>query len=258
MQHVLLDRSKPVWVLTINRPEVRNAMARQTLEELDLALAEVESAPDCRALIVTGAKGHFVAGGDLRELQQLTDPEAVRSWSTHAKAVLSRLESLPVPVIAAIEGNAVGGGCELALACDLRIAGESARFKFWEIKMAVTTGWGGGRRLVNLVGKSRAMELLLTGESVNAVHAAEVGLVNHLVPDNHALQAAITLANHIAGQAPLAVREMKALLTEVETLSPAEADARETERFVRTWMSEDHVRAVDGYFQRRAVKWQGR
>lgn len=256
-QHIKLDRSQPVWVLTVHRPECRNALARHTLEEIDDALQQAAADSAIRALIITGADGHFMAGGDLRELKTLTEGDAVAAWSGRAQEVLRHLSHLPCPVIAAMEGNAVGGGCELALACDIRIAGESARFKFWEIKLAVTTGWGGGRRLAGLVGRARALELLLTGESLNAVHALGMGLVNQVVPDGHALQAAQVLAAHIATLSAPAVREMKALIYEIEGLPEVAADALETRRFVRTWLSPDHQAAVNGYFQSRGARWQG-
>jgi len=256
-QHITLDRSLPVWILTVHRPECRNALALQTLEEIDAAVQLAAADQVIRALVVTGSDGHFIAGGDLRELKTMTERTAVEAWSRRAQEVLRNLNHLACPVIAAMEGNAVGGGCELALACDIRIAGESARFKFWEIKLAVTTGWGGGRRLAGLVGRARALELLLTGESLNAVHALGMGLVNHVVPDGHALQAALNLAGHIATLSAPAVHEMKALIYEVEGLPEVEADEREAQRFVRTWLSPDHQAAVEGYFQHRGAKWQG-
>lgn len=257
-QDLLLDQDGPVWVMTVNRVSVRNAMGRQTWEELDQALAMVEENPDCRALVLTAAGGNFIAGGDLKEVQALTTGPEVTAWSQRAKAVLNRLSRLPIPVIAAIEGHAIGGGCEVALACDLRVAGESARFSFWEIRNAVTTGWGGGRRLLDLVGRATALELLLTGETIRCERAMALGLVNLVVPDGRALAAAISLGQQIAAQPPLAVRKMKELIDGVAGLPPAAADDLETELFVQTWLSADHQEAVRSFLERRRPRWHGR
>jgi enoyl-CoA hydratase len=257
-QHLTLDTSQPVWVLTISRPEVRNAIGLSTWDELDRAIAAAGRADPCRALIITADGKDFIAGGDLKELQQLTTRSGVAGFSRRAKAVLSRLERLPIPTIAAMEGHAVGGGCELALACDLRVAGVSARFSFWEIKNAVTTGWGGGRRLLALLGRSRATELLLTGRTVGSQRALAIGLINEVAPDSQVLAGALALAEEIAAQPPMAVRAMKALIHGVDGLSPTAADDLETELFVRTWLSADHEEAIRSFVERRPPVWKGR
>lgn len=257
-QHLAFEERGPLRVVTVSRPDVRNAMGKQTWDELDKALSLVEAAPDCRALVLTAAGSDFIAGGDLKELQHVTTQPQTEAFANWAKAVLNRLSDLPVPVIAAVEGHAIGGGCEIALACDMRIAGEGARFSFWEIKNAVTTGWGGGRRLLGLTGPAIALELLLTGDTIGSDRAREIGLVNHVVPDGQALATALALGERIAAQPPLAVRAFKSLLRGLEGRSRAEADALETEHAVRTWLSVDHTEAVRSFLERRPPAWQGR
>ena len=175
-----------------------------------------------------------------------------------ARTVFDRPQELEIPVIAAIEGHAVGGGCELALACDMRVAGQGARFSFWQVRNGVTTGWGGGPRLVSLLGEAKAFELLCTGDTMGAEQALAAGLINRLAPDGEALRAAIELATQVAAQPPLAVRALKRLVRGAATMPKHEAAELETELFVQTWLSEDHREAVNAFFAKRSPKWRGR
>lgn len=254
----MIEQRGPIRIVTVNRPEARNAVNRAAWEELDQALTLAERDPACRGLILTASGPDFISGGDLKEAQSLVTAEQVRSWSDRAKAILNRIGRLPFPVIAAIEGHAVGGGCEIALACDMRIASESARFSFWEVRNAVTTGWGGGRRLQALVGRAAALEFLLTGDTIDSARALAAGLVNRVVPAGQALAAATALAEQIAAQPPLAVAAMKGLLYSAEGKTEAEADRLETDQFISTWLSADHAEAIRSFLERRPPKWAGR
>lgn len=257
MAHLILNRDRSVWVVTVNRPEARNAFSLQTWEELDQVLTAASEDPSCQGLVLAAAGANFIAGGDLKEAQSLTTEEQVSTWSNRAKAILNRIQRLPFPVIAAIEGHAVGGGCEIALACDIRIAGQASRFSFWEVRNAVTTGWGGGHRLISMVGRANALELLLSGDTINSTRALAIGLVNRVVPDGQTLPEAVALARRIAVQPRGAVAAMKELLYASERMGHAEAERLETELFVRTWLSDDHTESVRAFLERRPPRWSG-
>src|SRR5574341_2119185 len=163
-----------VATLTIQRPEVKNAIDLATMDELDRAVAALETDRTLQAIILTGAGGTFVSGGDLKSLEMLEGIEVGRSMSRKMQAILLRLEGLEVPVIAAIEGHALGGGAEVALACDIRIAASDAKIGFKQIAMGIMVGWGGGQRLRALGGRGRALDLLLTGDIVTGEVAHRV------------------------------------------------------------------------------------
>jgi len=177
------------------------------MDELDTAVAALEADRTVQAVILTGAGGTFISGGDLKSLETLEGIEAGRSMSRKMQAILLRLEGLEVPVIAAIEGYALGGGAEVAMACDIRIAASDARIGFKQITMGIMVGWGGGQRLRALVGRGRALELLLTGDIVTGEEAHHIGIVERVAPSGKALAEAEVLARQVAAQPPLAVRD---------------------------------------------------
>ncbi|HVY61084.1 MAG TPA: enoyl-CoA hydratase-related protein [Planctomycetota bacterium] len=225
---ILLDVKDGVAVITLNRPDVRNAINLAMVEEIHDALTELSTREDVLALVLTGAGGKaFAAGADIAELLARTHQDALRSINT---ALFKRVEDFPRPTIAAIRGFALGGGCELALACDMRIAGEGARFGQPEVSLGIMPAAGGTYRLPRLVGLGRAKELIFTGAIIDAREAERIGLVNRVVPDDQVLDAALEVARKIASQAPLAVRLSKlimnqaargASLTEVESVAQA-------------------------------------
>ncbi len=241
-----------IGVVTINRPEVRNALDHEAMQALAEAVASAEQTANLRALVLTGAGGQaFIAGGDVRALHShLSEADALAQHDLMA-GTLDRMAALPVPVIAALEGATRGGGCEVALACDLRIAAEDATLGFAQIHMAVTPGWGGAGRLIELVGYARAMDLLLTGRVLSAGDALAMGLVDRLCPPGKALEAARRLAGDIARQPGLAVRGIKAVLRGHLTLPPRAARARERETFARLWASPDHAEASAAFLEKR-------
>ncbi|HYB73710.1 MAG TPA: enoyl-CoA hydratase/isomerase family protein, partial [Candidatus Sulfotelmatobacter sp.] len=233
----IVDR---VATLTIRRPEVKNAIDLATMDELDRAVAALEADRALQAAIVTGAGGTFVSGGDLKSLETLEGIEAGRAMSRRMQAILLRLEGLEVPVVAAIEGYALGGGAEVALACDIRIAGADAQIGFKQIAMGIMVGWGGGQRLRALVGRARALELLLTGDMMDGEEAYRVGLVNRVVPPGNALTEAEAVARRVAAQPPLAVRAIKRALYQGEAMPRERGIAYEAECFAVLWGSRDH------------------
>jgi enoyl-CoA hydratase len=202
---LLLDVRDRVATLTINRPEKLNALSDETIAELDDAFALVERRDDIAGVIVTGAgEKAFVAGADIAELAR-QDPFTGRARALRGQAVFSRIERSTKPVIAAVNGFALGGGCELAMACHLRIAAETAKLGLPEVKLGIGPGYGGTQRLPRLVGKGRALQLILTGEMIDAAEAWRIGLVNKVVPPAELMAESERLLRQILANGPLAI-----------------------------------------------------
>jgi enoyl-CoA hydratase/carnithine racemase len=248
-----------IGVITFNRPAVRNALNWAAMHALGEAVAQAEADESLRALILTGAgSGAFISGGDLRDLHSaVREEDGLRQHDLMA-GILGRLARLPVPVIAAMEGATRGGGCEVALACDLRVAAEDATLGFVQISMAVTPGWGGALRLYRQVGYAQAMDLLLTGRILTAHEALALGLVQVLCSPGRALEAARAVAAQIGANPPLAVRGIKAVLRGYATLPEPEAAAQERAVFGRLWASADHAEASSAFLEKRPPVFRGR
>jgi len=201
-----IDRDGQVAVLTIDRPAVLNALDRSTLALLGQAFSELQQDEAVRAIVVSGAGGKaFVAGADIRELAVLS-PSGAHRQARDGQAVFDRIETLGKPVVAAINGYALGGGCELALACTFRIAAESARLGQPEVNLGLIPGYGGTQRLARCVGTGRALEMLLTGDPITAAEAHRIGLVHRVVPDAQLMEEALAVAGVLAAKAPVAVK----------------------------------------------------
>jgi len=256
-KNLTLETVDRVATLTIRRPDVKNAIDLATMDELGEAVAALEADRTVQAVILTGAGGTFVSGGDLRSLETLEGIEAGRAMSRRMQGILLRLEGLEVPVIAAIEGYALGGGAEVALACDMRIAAADAWIGFKQIAMGIMVGWGGGQRLRALVGRGRALELLLTGDVVTGEEAHRLGIVERVVPPGKALAEAEALARRVAAQPPLAVRAIKRALYQGEAMPREQGIAYEAECFAVLWGSRDHGEAVQAHFARRPPAFRG-
>ena len=207
-----LDRADGVATLTLNRPEALNAFNSEQLRLLEQMLAEVATDPAIRAVVLTGAgERAFAAGADIREMAALS-PEGGLAFGRLGHAVTRAVEALPQPVVAAVNGFALGGGCELAIACDIRIASENAVFAQPEVSLGIPPGWGGSQRLPRLVGPGMAAEMILAGRRVAAAEALRIGLVNRVVPLPDLMPAAAELAATIAANGPVAVRAAKRLM----------------------------------------------
>ena len=205
-ENLLLERDGPVAIVTLNRPKVLNALNSQTLAELAGVMAGLKADAGVRAVVLTGAgEKSFVAGADINELAALLPVEAIEH-ARRGQQVFDSIEHLGKPVIAAVNGFALGGGCELAMACTIRLAAETARFGQPEINLGLIPGYAGSQRLPRLVGKGIALEILLSGDMVGAERAYEIGLVNRVIPAADLLAAAKKLAHTLASKAPIAVR----------------------------------------------------
>lgn len=203
-QSVTLVAEDGIATLTVNRPDKLNALNAATIAELGAAIDEVRTRDDIRGLIVTGAGRAFIAGADISELAAET-PVSARELALKGQRIFGRFETSPKPVIAAVNGFALGGGCELALACHIRIAAEQAKFGQPEVKLGICPGYGGTQRLARLIGKGRALQLLMTGETIDAAEAYRLGLVNRVVAADALIQAATEMLRQILANGPLAV-----------------------------------------------------
>lgn len=251
------QREGVAWV-TINRPEKLNALNRTVLDELKICLELIQKDDSVRAVILTGAgEKAFAAGADIKELSVL-DAVCGQKASRRGQSLFDFVENLGKPVIAAIRGFALGGGCELAMACTLRIASEDARLGQPEVKIGIIPGYGGSQRLPQLVGKGRAMEMILTGEPVTAEEAHRIGLVNHVVPAVELLAAAEALARKMMANAPLAVRfSMEAVNHGMET-PQAEGEFLEASLFGLSCATEDMKEGTRAFLEKRPPKFKGK
>ncbi len=250
--------SDQIATLTVNRPEARNALNWAAQEQFAACVTAVaqtisESPPTIRVLIITGAgRQAFVAGGDLKELSSHPEPQSGARLNQIMRDALQRLTELPIPVIAAINGDAFGGGCEILTACDLRVAASHARFSFAQVKNALTTGWGGTARLVRLLGQSRALELLLTARLLTAVEAQQIGLVHRVVNEGEDWDTAVTAwANELCRLPGPTLAALKQLTYAAAHLPLAETNRLETELFVHLWSHPDHLEAMAAFVEKR-------
>ena len=258
-KNIKFDIDSKVCTVTIDRPERKNAMDVDTFLELSTVIDQVEQNDEILALILTGnGDESFCSGGDLKYLKTLDTLQKGREMSILCGNVLDRIERLNIPVIGAINGYAIGGGCEFALACDYRIASKEATFGFRQITMGIMTSWGGGKRLVRTVGKSKALMLLLTGDIISAKEALDLGLVDRLVEKNEVLPSAKALAGRIVKNAPLSIRFIKKFINSCVDMTRRDANLLETELFSILWGSEDHNEAVEAFFAKREARYKGK
>ncbi len=246
---ILLDRPAPhVARITFHRPEVRNALNRTMVDDIHAALDVLELEADLQCLIFTGSERSFVSGADISELRDRTHGDALLRINT---GLFRRIETFPSPTVAAVRGYALGGGCELAMACDLRIAGEGARFGQPEVGLGILPGAGGTYRLVRLVGLGRARELVFTGRIIDANEALEIQLVNRLVPDDGVLDAATELALEIGANSVLAVRFSKLSLNAAHELSSDAAMLMESTAQAVLFETDDKVARMTAFLERK-------
>lgn len=258
-KNLILEQRERVGLVTINRPQAQNSISIETMHEMGHLLDQVDKDTDLRALVITGAGDTaFVAGGDLKDFRSLDSFQAGRRMSLYMQGILNRFEELDQPVIAAINGYAFGGGCELAVACDFRIAAEGAQLGFRQVRFGIMTGWGGAQRLLRLVGRSKALELLLTGDIVTAQEALKIGLVDRVAPAGGVLEAALELAGRIAQNPPLALANIKRAIVKGWEMPMRAAMEYEAELFAATWDSEDHREAEQAFAEKRPPKFKGR
>jgi enoyl-CoA hydratase/carnithine racemase len=258
LENLLYEKRDRIGFITFNRPKVLNALNRKTMEELNQLLIAAREDEDVRVLILTGAGDKsFVAGADIGELAVQT-PVSGRETALFGQSVLHRLETLGKPSIAAINGFALGGGCEVALACSMRLASRTAKLGQPEVKLGILTGYGGSQRLSRLCGKGVAHELCLTGEMISADEALRIGLVNHVYELAELLPAAETLARKIIANAPLAVQfTMEAIERGVE-MPQEEGQFLEATLFGICAATEDMREGTRAFLEKRPAQFRGK
>ena len=257
-KNLRLEKRSPLAVITVDRPKVLNALNAETLTELSEIFEELAADPEIRVILLAGAGDRaFVAGADIRELAALT-PEEGRAYSLRGQGVLRRIETLGKPVIACIQGFALGGGCELAMACTLRLAADDARLGQPEVKLGIMAGYGGSQRLTRLVGRSEGLKLLLTGSIIDAREALRIGLVDEVLPAAELLPRAEALAQQIAANAPLAVAETLRAVDEGFDLPLDLALLRESVRFGGLCASADKNEGAQAFLEKRPPVWKGK
>jgi enoyl-CoA hydratase len=257
-EHLRVDKDGPVAVVTLNRPEVLNALNRRLLAELSLALVELNGNADVRAVVITGAgEKAFAAGADIGELNALESATAGAEQARMGQAVTRQIERMRIPVIMAVNGFALGGGCELAMAGDVRIASENAKFGQPEVNLGLIPGYGGSQRTTRLVGKGMAMYLCLTGEIIDAAEALRIGLVQKVVPLADLLGEAKRIGTVIATKAPLAIAACKRVIHGGAHLSLDDALELEAIEFGTLVNTADIKEGTGAFLEKRKPQWSG-
>jgi enoyl-CoA hydratase len=257
-ENILLEKRGPLAIITLNRPSVLNALNAATLNELALALEDVAGDAATRVILLTGSGAKaFAAGADISELAGL-DEAAGRAYARRGHEVLRSIETLGKPVIACINGFALGGGCELAMACTLRLASDSARLGQPEVKLGVIAGFGGTQRLPRLVGRGAALKLLLTGAIVSAAEALRIGLVDEVVAADQLMARAETLALEIAANAPIALERTLIVVDTGLDLTLDDALAEEARHFGQSCATQDKAEGTAAFLAKRPAVWTGK
>lgn len=253
MELIQFDQQDSVGIITINRPKALNALNSQVLKELDEVLDSVDLT-SVRVLILTGAgEKSFVAGADIGEMSTLSKSEG-EAFGKTGNDVFRKLEVFPVPVIAAINGFALGGGCEISMSCDIRICSENAMFGQPEVGLGITPGFGGTQRLARLIGLGKAKELIYTGSNIKADEAYRIGLVNAVYPLEELMPAALKMANKIAKNAPIAVRACKKAINEGLQVDMDKAIEIEEKLFGDCFETEDQIEGMNAFLEKRKVE----
>jgi enoyl-CoA hydratase len=257
-QNLLFEKIDGIGTITVNRPTVLNALNKQTMMELKDLIGKIATDPEVTAVIITGSgEKSFVAGADISEMRNLSALEG-RSWGKYSQAVFNEIENLPQPVIAAVNGYALGGGCELAMSCDIRIASEKAKFGQPEVLLGVTPGFAGTQRLPRLVGKGRAKELLFTGDQISAAEAYRIGLVNKVVPAGELMSVVKELALKIMSRGPVAVSLCKTAVNEGMDMDFESGQAYEAEVFGLCFATADQTEGMSAFIEKRKASFTGK
>jgi enoyl-CoA hydratase len=252
------ERRGRVALLTLNRPEALNALSLEMLDDLDARLDDIERDTGLRAVVISGeGEKAFTAGADIRHMQNASALQA-RAYAQRGHNVLNRMESFPKPVIAAVNGYALGGGCELALACDIRLSSESAKFGLPEVTLGIMPGWGGTQRLARATSPGFAKELIFTGRQVSADEAHRTGLVNHVYPGDELLDRALELGEVIATRPPWAISQAKEVVNLALDGDLQGHLARELDAFALAFTTEDQREGMAAFFEKRPPNFVGR
>ncbi len=253
-ENLIVEGEGEVSLLKINRADCLNALNSQTLDELANVLEDLRQDETVRVVVITGEGKAFVAGADIAEMRDMS-PQQARVFSQKGQGVFDQIESLGKPVIAAINGFALGGGCELALACDIRIASEAARFGQPEVNLGIIPGFAGTQRLARLVGEGKAKELIFTGEIIDAQAALSCGLVNEVVPPEQLMDETMAMARKIVAKGPVAISEAKTVIHRGLQVDLASGMALEAEAFARCYSCGQAQEGMSAFLEKRKADW---
>ncbi len=256
MNHLLTDLQENIFTITINRPDKLNALNKDLMDELDSVIKEIYNNPEIRSAIITGAgEKAFVAGADITEFLGLTTQQGM-TLAKKGQDIFFKIENSPKPIIAAVNGFALGGGCELALACHFRIASDNTKFGQPEINLGLIPGYGGTQRLTMTVGKAKAMEWILTGEMIDSKRALETGLVNHVVPQSELLSKAKSILKVINSKAPIAIT--KAIIAINSAFTGIKGYESEIFEFGECFGTEDMKEGTQAFLDKRKPAFKGK
>jgi len=251
--HIEVEKKKEIGIIMLNRPAALNILEIKTLQELGDSLSELEKDDQVRAIIITGGE-NFCAGANIKKMKEI-NPKEAETLSRLGHEVFNQVETMGKPVIAAVAGYALGGGCELALACDIRIAGESAKFGQPEVNLGLIPGFGGTQRLSRLVGIGKAKEMIFTGEILSAKEAESIGLVNRVVKDDELMTKAEEMAQVIAQKAPVAVKLSKSLINKNQEIT--KGLEKEIAFFAQCFTTQDRLEGINAFLEKRKPKFKG-
>lgn len=255
---ILLEYKNDIALITINQPKKLNALSKQVFDDLRSATKIIGNNPSAKGIVITGSgEKAFVAGADISEFENYNSDSVVENLSISGQKVFRALELFPKPTIAAVNGFALGGGLELAMACHMRVASENARFGQPEVNLGLIPGYGGTQRLVQLIGKGKAMELLMTADLIKAPEALQLGLVNHVVPQNELLEKCFGIIEKIATKGPVAISK---IVTAVDNYFNKTADAftEEAKLFGECFDTEDYKEGVAAFIEKRKPEFKNK
>jgi enoyl-CoA hydratase len=256
MNNILVTIADGICTVTINRPDKMNALNIETIQEIGQAFDDIYSNDDIKAVVLTGAgEKAFVAGADIAEFANFSESEG-KDMGAGGHDVFNKIENCPKPVVAAVNGFALGGGCELAMACHIRIASENAKFGQPEVNLGIVPGYGGTQRLPQLVGKGRAMELLMTGDAIRADRAEQIGLVNKVVPQEALMDEANSLVQKIMTKGPVAISAVIDLAN--QAMDSRDGFQAEIDAFGKSFSTEDFKEGTTAFVEKRKAEFKGK
>jgi enoyl-CoA hydratase len=258
LENVIMEKENAMGIITMNRPKALNALNSATLSDLRTAVKELGKDPEISVIIITGAgEKAFVAGADIKEMKDMTPMEA-RNFMQFGQSVFNDIDNFPKPTIAAVNGFALGGGCELALSCDMIIASEKAKFGLPEVSLGIHPGFGGSQRLPRLIGSAKAKEMIFTGEMINAGEAERIGLVNRTVPPEKLMEEAKALAAKIQKNGPIAIRLVKSAINAGMNVPLDKGLAYEAETQGLAFATEDKSEGLAAFLEKRKPNFKDR
>jgi len=257
-ENILYSKEDRIAIIRLNRPDRLNALNKKLMGELEDAIDKIAADDEIRAVMITGDERSFAAGADIKEIKEIEDAAKAFDFAKGVGRVYNKIENLEKPTVAVICGYALGGGCELILACDLRIASPDAKFGLPEINLGLLPGGGGTQRLLRLIGVTKAKELLYLGEQIGAEEALKIGLINRIYPKESIFEEGKKLTKKLANQAPVALRLIKSLVNTGINLDLKGALENELKAFSILFSTEDKVEGINAFLEKRKAEFKGR